>query len=162
MLIRSWLNKSLRKTFSKKSPWFSGVFLFLTLLLLTSCDFFSNRILNKTVVSVDSIRMTTQEFSRALANKLKNLNALSAKDPQIILKFKACKIPVYNQSWFNVCFTVSWRHRKRKNQKTTEIKNKWVDFPRGWPAIGYWSMEGRNRFNRICYITGNSFYFISY
>lgn len=32
--------------------------------------------------------MTVQDFSKALANKLKSLDALSAKDPQIISKFK--------------------------------------------------------------------------
>lgn len=88
MLIQSWLNRPLRKSFSKKSPAFTELFLFFIFISLTSCDFFSNRILNKTVVSVDSLRMTTQEFSKALANKLKNLDALSAKDPRIILKFK--------------------------------------------------------------------------
>lgn len=88
MLILSWLNKYLFFSEAKKSPVCAGLFLFLVFILMPGCDFFSNRILNKTIVEVGPLRMTTQEFSKALAQKLKNLDALSAKDPQILNKFK--------------------------------------------------------------------------
>lgn len=88
MLIRSWLNKFLTSFCTKKSPALSGLFLFFILVFFPGCDFFSNRVLNKTVVAVDTQRMTVQEFSKALAGKLKNLDALSAKDPQILARFK--------------------------------------------------------------------------
>ncbi len=91
MLILSWLNKFIPKLNFIKSPACSGLFLFLVLSVasLPGCDFFSNRVLNKTVVEVGRHRMTTQEFSKQLAAKLKNLDALSAKDPTILSKFKS-------------------------------------------------------------------------
>ncbi len=88
MLTRSWLNKFFLKGRLLKSPSFLGLFLFGLCLSLSGCDFFSNRVLNKTIVAVGPLRMTTQEFSRALAGKLKSLDALSAKDPTIITNFK--------------------------------------------------------------------------
>ena len=91
MLIWSWLNNLFLNFVFDKSPARSGLFifiLFLNLFLISGCDFFSNRILNKTVVEVGPHHMTTQEFSKALASKLKNLDALSAKDPAILSKFK--------------------------------------------------------------------------
>jgi hypothetical protein len=88
--MRSWLSKPSAFISFKFSPAKSGFFLFifLPIFLLSGCDFFSNRILTKPVVEVGSYRMTVQEFSKALAGKLKNLDALSAKDPQILAKFK--------------------------------------------------------------------------
>ena len=91
MLTQSWSSKFFFKTVVKKSPAQSGLFLFIVCILaaLPGCDFFSNRVLNKTVVEVGTHRMTTQEFSKLLASKLKNLDALSAKDPAILTKFKS-------------------------------------------------------------------------
>ncbi|MBC7464932.1 MAG: peptidyl-prolyl cis-trans isomerase [Bdellovibrio sp.] len=88
--MRSWLSKLLAFISFKLSPAKSGFFLFIFIssFFLSSCDFFSNRILTKPVVEVGDYRMTMQDFSKALAGKLKNLDALSAKDPQIISKFK--------------------------------------------------------------------------
>ncbi len=91
MLIQSWSSKFILKVISKKSPALKGLFVFFIISLLatlSSCDFFSNRILNKTVVEIGPHRVTTQEFSKLLAVKLKNLDALSAKDPVILKKFK--------------------------------------------------------------------------
>lgn len=53
-------------------------------LSLTSCDYLSRRILTKPVVQVENRRLTTQEFSQELANRLKDFDALSAKDPKIL------------------------------------------------------------------------------
>ncbi|OFZ28505.1 MAG: hypothetical protein A2622_05255 [Bdellovibrionales bacterium RIFCSPHIGHO2_01_FULL_40_29] len=89
MLIQSWLSKFFRPHRTAKSPAWSGLFLFSVFILISGCDFFSNRVLNKTVVEVGPHRMTIQEFSKQLAAKLKNLDALSAKDPAILSKFKA-------------------------------------------------------------------------
>ena len=88
--MRSWLSKLLAFRLFKISPAKSGFFLFIVFSLasLSGCDFFSNRILSKPVVEVGTYRMTMQDFSKALAVKLKALDALSAKDPQIISKFK--------------------------------------------------------------------------
>ncbi len=51
---------------------------------LSSCDYFSRRILTKPVVQVENLRMTTQDFSKELARRLKDYDALSAKDPKIL------------------------------------------------------------------------------
>jgi len=71
-----------------KSFLIKNIFLSLFIATLSSCDLFSNKVLNQTVVSVENYKMTTQELSKALAYKLKNLDALSAKDPQVISQFK--------------------------------------------------------------------------
>lgn len=65
--------------------------IFLSLIAVATfsgCDLFSNQLLNQTVISVSDYKMTTHDFSKALAAKLKNLDALSAKDPKIISLFK--------------------------------------------------------------------------
>jgi peptidyl-prolyl cis-trans isomerase C len=61
-------------------------YLILTALLtgLTSCDFFSRRILAKPVAQVENIKLTAKDFSNELANKLKGFDALSAKDPKVL------------------------------------------------------------------------------
>ena len=51
---------------------------------LTSCDFFSRRILTKPVAQVEHIKLSAKEFSNELANKLKDFDALSAKDPKVL------------------------------------------------------------------------------
>ena len=60
------------------------VFLAFSLLFFTSCDFFSKRILAKPVVQVENLKLTAQDFSEELANRLKDFDALSAKDPKIL------------------------------------------------------------------------------
>ncbi len=87
MLTQNWLNKLARIIQLLKSLALAGFFVFM-LALLAGCDYFSNRILTQTVVSVNQHKLTTQDFSKALASKLKTLDALSAKDPQVINKFK--------------------------------------------------------------------------
>ena len=91
MLIQSWSSNFIFKFNLKKSPTRKGLFIFVVfafIITLSGCDFFSNRVLNKTVVEVGPYHMTTQEFSKLLALRLKNLDALSAKDPVILKKFK--------------------------------------------------------------------------
>ena len=62
----------------------ANVLLVLGFVSLTSCDYFSRRILTKPVVQVENLRMTTQDFSKELARRLKDYDALSAKDPKIL------------------------------------------------------------------------------
>lgn len=76
MLIQNWLSKSLK---------FGCV---LSFLILASCDFISSKILTKPVVQVESVSLSAQDFSKELAIKLKDLDALSAKDPKILSVFK--------------------------------------------------------------------------
>lgn len=64
---------------------FKVAFLVVGFASLTSCDYFSRRILTKPVVQVDNLRMTTQDFSKELARRLKDYDALSAKDPKILV-----------------------------------------------------------------------------
>lgn len=67
---------------------FRLLFILITVTLMTGCDLFSNKVLSQVVISVGDRKMTTQELSKALASRLKNLDALSAKDPQVISQFK--------------------------------------------------------------------------
>lgn len=61
------------------------LFLFL---FLSSCDYFSGRILKKSVAQVENISLSAEDFSTQLAHRLKELDALSAKDPQILSVLK--------------------------------------------------------------------------
>lgn len=79
MLTPAWLNSF----FSKKY-----YFYFLFVFIFSSCDFISNKILTKPLVQVGDFRLTAQDFSKELAVKLKELDALSAKDPKILSVFK--------------------------------------------------------------------------
>ncbi|MBC7742765.1 MAG: peptidyl-prolyl cis-trans isomerase [Bdellovibrionaceae bacterium] len=80
---------------SKKSTFYSclrslalaGFFVF-SALILPGCDYFSNRVLSQTVISVGPHKLTTQDMAKALAARLKALDALSAKDPIVIKRFK--------------------------------------------------------------------------
>lgn len=74
MLIPIWLTK----------PFFRKLFCFGFLLSLVSCDYLSNRLLTKPVVQVENIKLSAEGLSKSLAIKLKNLDALSAKDPKIL------------------------------------------------------------------------------
>lgn len=76
MLIPNWSNKHLK------------LFSFFFLLTFSSCDFVSGKILNKPVVQVENISLAAKDFSNELAIKLKDLDALSAKDPKILAVFK--------------------------------------------------------------------------
>lgn len=55
---------------------------------LCSCDYFSGRILKKPVAQVENISLSAEDFSAQLAQRLKELDALSAKDPQILSVLK--------------------------------------------------------------------------
>jgi peptidyl-prolyl cis-trans isomerase C len=72
-------------TANLSTNFFKTVFLIVGFTSLTSCDYFSRRILTKPVVQIDNLRMTTQDFSKELARRLKDYDALSAKDPKILV-----------------------------------------------------------------------------
>lgn len=55
-----------------------------SLVILPGCDFFSRRILTKPVVQVENIKLSAKDFSTELANRLKDFDALAAKDPRIL------------------------------------------------------------------------------
>jgi parvulin-like peptidyl-prolyl isomerase len=78
MLTQTWSTRGFHKS----------LLLCFFLLLLSSCDFISNKILNKPVVQVDSFQLSAQDFSKQLALRLKDLDALAAKDPKIISLYK--------------------------------------------------------------------------
>jgi parvulin-like peptidyl-prolyl isomerase len=80
MLIQNWLNN--------KKPLLNAGLLILALFYFSSCDLFSNQVLNQVVVSVGSHKLTTQDLAKSLAGRLKNLDALSAKDPKVLSQFK--------------------------------------------------------------------------
>jgi peptidyl-prolyl cis-trans isomerase C len=64
-------------------------FLPLVFLTLASCDYFRPPLSQKVVVDVDGHRLTSQAFSQELAFRLKDQDALSAKDPKLVQVTKA-------------------------------------------------------------------------
>ncbi len=67
---------------------FNRALFLLSLVVLPSCDFISNKILTKPLVQVENASLSAKDFSKELAIKLKDLDALSAKDPKILSVFK--------------------------------------------------------------------------
>ena len=76
MLIPNWLSN------------FYKALLIIALIFFSSCDFISSKILTKPIVQVENYSLSAQDFSKELAIKLKDLDALSAKDPKILSVFK--------------------------------------------------------------------------
>ena len=76
MLIPNWLSN------------FYKALLIVALVFFSSCDFISSKILTKPIVQVENYSLSAQDFSKELAIKLKDLDALSAKDPKILSVFK--------------------------------------------------------------------------
>ena len=64
-------------------------------LCVSGCDLYSNRIFSKTLLQVEDRKMTVQEFSKKLALKLRYLDPLSAKDTNIINKFKNSVVDIF-------------------------------------------------------------------
>jgi peptidyl-prolyl cis-trans isomerase C len=69
------------------SPALTGLFILSTLLL--SCTSSYQKVSNKPVLKVNDHILTTKEFSTQLARKLKDLDALTAKDPNTVQRTKA-------------------------------------------------------------------------
>jgi len=86
MLTLNWLSNSQLNSLLCKSPAVAGFFVCLT--LLSGCDLFSYSTKSKVVLQVENRAMTLSQFSMALANRLKELDPLSAKDPSILKIFK--------------------------------------------------------------------------
>ncbi len=70
----------------KKSPVIAGLFILSQLLL--SCTFSSQKISTKPVVKVNEHVLSVKEFANQLARKLKNFDALAAKDPNNLHRVK--------------------------------------------------------------------------
>lgn len=87
MLTLSWLNNKNSNLLLQKGPAAAGFFVCLTL-TLSSCDLFSFGTKSKVVLQVENRAMTLSQFSMALANRLKELDPLSAKDPSVLKTFK--------------------------------------------------------------------------
>lgn len=79
MLTQAWSNNFLI---------FKSFIIILSLVVFSSCDFISNRIRAKPIVQIEKHQLSTQNFSKELATKLKKLDSLSAKDPKILSVYK--------------------------------------------------------------------------
>lgn len=88
MLTLSWLNNLKLNLPLRKSPAkLAGFFVCITL-AFSGCDLFSFSTKSKVVLQVENRTMTLSQFSMALANRLKELDPLSAKDPAVLKTFK--------------------------------------------------------------------------
>lgn len=71
-----------------KSPAMSGLFVFLSLSLLTGCPSSYQKISTKPVAKVNDHVLTTKQFANQIARRLKNFDALAAKDANNIHRVK--------------------------------------------------------------------------
>ncbi len=71
-----------------KSPALSGLFLFLCIQLLAGCPSNNQKLTSKPVAKVNDHMLTAKQFGNQLARRLKNFDALAAKDPNNIHRIK--------------------------------------------------------------------------
>lgn len=95
---------------SLKNPALAGFFalalLTLSLVAMSGCDLLSYNTKSKVVLKVENKSMTLNQFSVALAQRLKDLDPLSAKDPQVLKTFKQrittdFLIDAFAEKWFS-------------------------------------------------------------
>lgn len=127
MLTLNLLIKKFEKLIHKKALFIGGLFVFFS--LLQSCDLFSSRILNKSLVEVGSYKLTAQDFSKSLASRLKNLDALSAKDPNIIQKFKDRVVT----DFIVESFILIWFDEQKLSLTNEEIEQEIKSLQSGYP-----------------------------
>lgn len=72
----------------RKSPVWTGLFLFSFLCLQVACTESGSRVSTKPVVQVNQHQLLAKEFSQRLARRLKDLDALTAKDPTTVQNAK--------------------------------------------------------------------------
>ncbi len=80
---------------SFQSPGKTGLFCILILLFLGACDLKKSRVANRPVAQVNDEILTAQSFSTQLARRLKNFDALPAKDAKNIQRAKEDIIQVF-------------------------------------------------------------------
>ncbi|MBC7370458.1 MAG: peptidyl-prolyl cis-trans isomerase [Bdellovibrionaceae bacterium] len=78
----------------RKSPATTGLFIF-SLIFLASCTSSYQKLSTKPVVKVNDHVLTTKEFSNQIARKLKDLDALTAKDPSTVARTKESLIRTF-------------------------------------------------------------------
>lgn len=78
LILKLWNNQRFFKYF----------FVVIAFNILSSCDFFLQRVLVKPVVQVEDLKLSTKVFAEKLSARLKDLDSLTAKDPKIIDVFK--------------------------------------------------------------------------
>lgn len=71
----------------RRSPVITGLFIS-SFVFLTSCTSSYQKLSTKPVVKVNDHVLTTKEFSNQIARKLKDLDAITAKDPSTVLRTK--------------------------------------------------------------------------
>lgn len=93
-----------------KSPVFTGFFISASL-LFTGCPSTTSKVANKPVVQVNEHRLTARDFSVKIARRLKNLDALAAKDPVTIRNTKEEII----KNFIIQCLVQDWMSSKKKS-----------------------------------------------
>lgn len=82
------------KLFSR-SPALTGLFHLSLCILIAGCDIGASRVANKPVVQVNERTLSAKDFADQLARKLKNFDALAAKDPNNVKRAKEDIIRVF-------------------------------------------------------------------
>ena len=70
------------------SPALAGLFILALFCSIVGCYSKYPKLVNRTIVQVNEYSLTTKDFANQLARRLKDLDAFSAKDPQIIRQAK--------------------------------------------------------------------------
>ncbi len=78
-----------------RSPALTGLFHLSLCFLIAGCDLGASRVASKPVVQVNDRQLSAKEFSDHLARRLKNFDALSAKDPGNVKRAKEDVIRVF-------------------------------------------------------------------
>jgi peptidyl-prolyl cis-trans isomerase C len=98
-------------------------------LLAFGCTQNTEKIANKKILQVNDHSMTTKEFSHRLARRLKDLDALAAKDPQTVLKAKE---EIVN-TFVTQVITLDWARFQKvevsENDLDSEVKKIRASYP---------------------------------
>lgn len=104
---------------SLKNPvGFAGFFIFSILGLASGCDLLNRQARESVVVQVEDQKLTAKEFSQQLARRLKDLDALSAKDPNIVSRSKEEII----KAFITRSLTIRWAHQNKITISEVEIE----------------------------------------
>lgn len=100
------------------------------LTVLTSCNFISNKILTKPVVQIENFQLTTQSLSKELASRLKELDAISAKDPKTLSVLKEQIINDFVVS----SFIELWFKENKMSLSPDELNKEIASFTATYPS----------------------------
>lgn len=103
--------------FSTKGPVLTGLFILSVALLSIGCESKSHKLASQIVVQVNEHSLTAKDFSNQLARKLKQFDALAAKDPFTVNRAKED----IQKDFIVKSLTMDWAQAQKISVSSTEL-----------------------------------------